>query len=423
MNITKIKLSLLVVGLGLAAIATNAQPVTFVWRKLPGITNLPANWNPSPVSVDVTNGIVYSVINGIGWTFNMRSNTFQSLPVSNWPGNLGADTWARSVFDGASSNLFLYRDGASYVYRLPASGGTPVLLGGVGASGSEYQDMWYWNPVSQSVGRFGGYGFFAVKNWRFEFDVNADSWSQIEANSPGRGPWGRTARDYALAADGRSVFLFGGDGNSTGSQGYVDPGFYGNGSTSGQMDALCDLWRLDFTTGVWTNYLAANNYSYPYRGGAIVHFPPLDAVLMVMGWGYTPTNAGVATSGVAIYRLGQDSGFNPALVSGDLPNVADSVLDYGSVFYDSLGQRILYFNQKGVYELRQGLTVNLHKAVYVDFSGLSPGSHYQLQFSPDLYNWTNDGSPFTATNTTMPYSKYWNVENWNSLFFRLQTAP
>ena len=122
---------------------------------------------------------------------------------------------------------------------------------------------------------------------------------------------------YALC-DARSVFLFGGDGNSTGGQGYVDPGFYGNGSTTGEMDALCDLWRLDFTTGTWTNYLAANNYTYPYKGPIVV-FPPLNAVLMVTGWGYTPMNRGVATSGVAMYRLGHNSGFQAVVVSGGCP--------------------------------------------------------------------------------------------------------
>jgi len=32
---------------------------------------------------------------------------FQSLPISNWPANLGADDWTQSVFDGGSSNLYL----------------------------------------------------------------------------------------------------------------------------------------------------------------------------------------------------------------------------------------------------------------------------------------------------------------------------
>ena len=64
-------------------------------------------------------------------------------------------------------------------------------------------------------------------------------------------------------------------------------------------------------------------------------------------------------------------------------------------------------------------TVNLVKAVTVNFSGLLAGTNYQLQVSTDLNSWTNFGAPFTATNSFMNYSNYWNVPDWNQLFFRL----
>jgi hypothetical protein len=64
-------------------------------------------------------------------------------------------------------------------------------------------------------------------------------------------------------------------------------------------------------------------------------------------------------------------------------------------------------------------TVNLVKAVTVNFSGLLVGTNYQLQVSTDLNSWTNFGAPFTATNSFMNYSNYWNVPDWNQLFFRL----
>jgi hypothetical protein len=63
--------------------------------------------------------------------------------------------------------------------------------------------------------------------------------------------------------------------------------------------------------------------------------------------------------------------------------------------------------------------INLVKAVTVNFVGLSVGTNYQLQVSSDLNSWTNFGAPFTATNSFMTYSNYWNVSDWNQLFFRL----
>lgn len=67
--------------------------------------------------------------------------------------------------------------------------------------------------------------------------------------------------------------------------------------------------------------------------------------------------------------------------------------------------------------------LNLMKAVKPAFSNLALGTNYQLQVSADINNWTNQGSAFTATNTSMVYPQYWDVDNWNQLFFRLQVAP
>jgi hypothetical protein len=67
--------------------------------------------------------------------------------------------------------------------------------------------------------------------------------------------------------------------------------------------------------------------------------------------------------------------------------------------------------------------VNLRMAVSPSFSNLDPGTHYQLQVSCDLNTWTNEGAAFSATNTSMKFPKYWDVEDRNRLFFRLQGAP
>jgi len=41
----------------------------------------------------------------------------------------------------------------------------------------------------------------------------------------------------------------------------------------------------------------------------------------------------------------------------------------------------------------------------------------------NLNEWANHGAPFTATNTTMIFPEYFDVDNWNSLYFRLKTTP
>jgi hypothetical protein len=70
-----------------------------------------------------------------------------------------------------------------------------------------------------------------------------------------------------------------------------------------------------------------------------------------------------------------------------------------------------------------GLQIGLLKAVKPSFTDLLLGTNYQLQVSADMNTWTNQGSAFTATAPTMVYPQYWDVANWNTLFFRLQLSP
>jgi hypothetical protein len=67
--------------------------------------------------------------------------------------------------------------------------------------------------------------------------------------------------------------------------------------------------------------------------------------------------------------------------------------------------------------------VTLIKAVRPSFVNLSLGTNYQLQVSSNMSTWTNQGSPFTATNSAMIYPQYFDVDNWAKLFFRVQSVP
>jgi hypothetical protein len=72
-----------------------------------------------------------------------------------------------------------------------------------------------------------------------------------------------------------------------------------------------------------------------------------------------------------------------------------------------------------LYTIEAPSSLTIHKAVYVDTAALAVGTNYQLQVSSDLTNWTNQGAPFTASNNFWRSANYWDVENFNELFFRL----
>lgn len=81
--------------------------------------------------------------------------------------------------------------------------------------------------------------------------------------------------------------------------------------------------------------------------------------------------------------------------------------------------RALSANQVAqLYAIESSPTLNVRKAVYLDSSNLLIGTNYQVQVSTDLVNWTNFGAAFTATNSYWRTTNYWDVANWNQLFFR-----
>lgn len=71
-----------------------------------------------------------------------------------------------------------------------------------------------------------------------------------------------------------------------------------------------------------------------------------------------------------------------------------------------------------LYAIESGAVLNVRRAVYLDSTSLLPGTNYQLQFSTNLVNWTNSGTTFTATTNVWRSTNYWDVENWDRLFFR-----
>ncbi len=76
-----------------------------------------------------------------------------------------------------------------------------------------------------------------------------------------------------------------------------------------------------------------------------------------------------------------------------------------------------------LYQPEAGPTVTFVKAFTLDYSHLLVGATYQLQASTDLTTWTNYGAPFKATGVSLMNLSYQRVDDWGSLFFRLQAVP
>jgi hypothetical protein len=106
-------------------------------------------------------------------------------------------------------------------------------------------------------------------------------------------------------------------------------------------------------------------------------------------------------------------------VMGPIPGFLNGVVNDIRIYNRALSSNEV----QQLYAFEWQPTVIVRKAVSPSFSNLYLGTNYQLQVSSDLTAWTNQGSPFTPTSTVMDYPQYFDVDNWNQLFFRLQVSP
>jgi hypothetical protein len=163
-------------------------------------------------------------------------------------------------------------------------------------------------------------------------------------------------------------------------------------------------------TGTPTVLISSPSPCIPYPATAIATVTNgfvIGATVTDGGCGYTNTPA------IQIVGGGGEGATATAIVTNGVV-VGITITDAGSG----------YTSPPAVYIYSPlGVQIGILQAVIPTFSSLSIGSNYQLQASLDLSTWTNEGSVFTATNSTMIYPQYFNVAGWNQLYFRLQAAP
>ena len=402
--------------LGLLTFTANAQ--TWTWSQLQTSNNIPANFQAGRGAVDYTHGLIYSAqqISGQAGSlivYNMASNTFTTLPSAGWPGEIRGDCY---VYDSTNNRILGWQDGRTTVYAIPATGGTWQSLGGGSQSYSDWGNNKWWNPMSGKVNTFAGYGFGAFHNWVWEFNPSNGSWNQLIANTPGSAsmPWPRYgAWGQTFDAAKSRLFIYAGEGNSSGNQYQLDSGIPAWNSDG---DMLQDLWMLNLTNQQWTVLIPETKHLSPPLAGEIVYFPPNDSIFQI--YSASPT---MATNLVMRFGLSDGStNFSIIQTIGNKPPIVNSVNGLLPV-YNSAAKNIICFLPAGVYALSLGPTVGLSYAVRPTFSNLAVGTNYQLQVSTSLTGtFTNSGTPFTATTNSMAYPQYFDVANWNQLFFRLQ---
>ncbi len=179
-------------------------------------------------------------------------------------------------------------------------------------------------------------------------------------------------------------------------------------------DPLYSRWDF-WDRNQWSYYIPANPSRDPTKNWAFV------AIVYGNGFASTFVNGVLESSTPVTLPLPLIN--NRRLTFGAsypvYPQVFNGRIDDVRIYNRSLsGSEV-----QQLYQYESGPRVDLIKAVKPSFSYLSPGMIYQMQISGDLNTWTNQGAAFTATSTNMIYPQYFDVENWGSLYFRLQVSP
>jgi hypothetical protein len=281
------------------------------------------------------------------WRLDLGSLT-SGMQVIPW---LAGDVIARDSFTPEFSSeqglVCLVENGMGPVWHLHPDTLQVVKLPGGGVDEKQdrrsFLNALYWNPRNGRLGSFAGYGYYAVRNWRWEYDAGTGTWENLEPNRPGQEPRPRSnVRAYSMG-DGRHVLFFGGVGSLSGRQDDHEPGLP---RFDGRFHRLGDLWRLDLATGAWQCLV-------PAPGLAFSHIDRWSACYLrekgafLVSLSREPTDPFGTPVRVALHRVGQTDGFVPVTLRGDVRDGAS----HGCLLALPGGQRALAFQKEGFFEL------------------------------------------------------------------------
>jgi hypothetical protein len=254
-------------------------PTRVVWRQVRQKGFNVEAWQGHLGTVDWKRGRVFSL------AYDKNALVLESvdlnqftLDVKEIPG--GPKTAVSTILHPQTRELWVIEDGQGEVFALNLETEKFRPLGGGPETRRHYCARTYWNPVTQRVGVFGGYGLFAMTNERSEFDSAAGRWVQIEPDRDGPGPWRRqTSIPLVPDATGRRIFLVGGQGSPSGKQGEMARGLK---DFDGQFHQLDDIWELDLEKNTWRCLLSVGHLD-PLRLRAAAFFPRLDGLVVFEG--------------------------------------------------------------------------------------------------------------------------------------------
>lgn len=335
-------------GAGGVGILLLRKPPVMVWRQRKNWDYIPVEWAEQLPILDEQRNCVFhlqcrrrAVVESVLGRLDLASFEYRKRQIE----EVTLEPFT-PILQPVERTLWFAEKGLGPIWRLDPDSGRFTKLPGVAVSEPDddrsFDGPSYWNPLTKRFGCFGGYGHFAVHNWRWEFDAATGVWVNVERNHPGSEPRCRSGARLIPVGDGRSLLLFAGEGNLTGKQDSRDPGLE---NFNGRFHYLGDLWRLDLATGKWTCLVPAPGLAGPPAQWSACFLEQSHAVVVMHARNATAPFGTPAS--VFVHRLGKDRGFIRLPSRGDVP---DGV-SHGYVTALPGGRSALAFQKAGIFEL------------------------------------------------------------------------
>jgi hypothetical protein len=285
---------------GAALLRSPSRLPRLVWKPLRKRGFNVEGWRGDAGTADWVRRRLYSL------SVDMRGCALQSVDLDRFAlqitqVNNGPGTDASTILHPETRWLWAIEGGHGEVVALEPESLQTKRLGGGPTTERHHYAKTYWNPITRRVGIFGGYGNFAVRNDRSEFDEKTGNWIEIEPDRSADGPC-RRGLELPLVPDatGKRLFVVGGRGSPSGKQGERDPGLRG---FDGQFHKLDDIWELDLERAAWRQLLSLGHFRLGRLRAAVYH-PRLKGLVLFEGM--QPEDAQPGPAKAFWFRPGED---------------------------------------------------------------------------------------------------------------------
>ena len=279
----------LIAGFAYAAIGTGGfyiwkslPPYKAVWKRLPPERFGYEQFHASELTCDWKNKILYSIHSdtraSVVQAYDLKTFTHReySFPTTKQPLNFG-------VYLNEVDELWSAEHVSGKISRFISSSKSVLRYERPDLEFSGFTGRPYFNPITNRVGHFAGYGNFRCHSQRHEFNASSQEWILIKEDSQSipspRCFDSQTSFVARRNAGNPSLIVYGGIGNATGKQYDRMPALKWY---DGKFYPLNDLWELDFRSNQWRQLLGLQSFN-PTALKSIVCHDSTDSILFLTG--------------------------------------------------------------------------------------------------------------------------------------------